>query len=118
MTYHRTTALGIVAWLYVVTGIVMLVAPFFAFQMAGSLAINGLVVALGLVVVAAGAGLLRGAGWAWPVASAIAVSGVIVTVARLWAGGAPDGLVPALLTNLITLVILWAARRAVAHASA
>ena len=112
MTYHRTTALAIVGWLYVLTGVAMLVAPFFAFQAAGGFATSGLVLVLGLVVLAAGAGLVRGAAWAWPVTLAIALSGVVVTGARLWAGGAPEGLVPALVTNLITLLVLWLARRA------
>ncbi|TVR93700.1 MAG: hypothetical protein EA416_04630 [Trueperaceae bacterium] len=112
MTYHRTTALVVVGWLYVVTGVTMLIAPFFAFQAAGGLAINGLVLGLGVVVLAAGAGLLRAAPWAWSLTLAIALSGVFVTAARLWTGGAPEGLVPALVTNLLTLLVLWLARRA------
>jgi len=112
MTYRRTTALTIVAWLYVLTGCTMLIAPFFAFQAAGGLALDGLVLALGVVVLAAGAGLLRGAPWAWPLTLAIALSGVLVTGARLWTGGAPAELVPALVTNLLTVLVLWLARRA------
>lgn len=61
---------------------------------------------------ARGVGLLRAAPWAWPLTLAIALSGVFVTGARLWTGGAPEGLVPALVTNLLTLLVLWLARRA------
>ncbi len=112
MTYHRTTALAVVGWLYVFTGVGMLIAPLFAFQTAGGLASNGLVLVLGVVVLAAGVGLLRAAPWAWPLTLAIALSGVFVTGVRLWTGGAPEGLVPALVTNLVTLLVLWLARRA------
>jgi hypothetical protein len=112
MTYRRTTTLALVGWLYVFTGATMLIAPFFAFQSAGGVATHGLVLALGGAVLAAGSGLLRGAAWAWPLALAIALSGVAVTGARLWTGGAPEGLVPALVTNLLTVLVLWLARRA------
>ncbi len=75
MTYDRTTSIAVVGWLYVLTGVTMLIAPFFTFQAAGGLAVNGLVVALGVVVLAAGAGLLRLAPLAWPLTLAIALSG-------------------------------------------
>jgi hypothetical protein len=110
MTYHRTKALTIVAWLYLLTGFAMLIAPFFAFQAAGGFANGVPVLALGVVVLVAGVGLLRVAPWAWPLTLAIALSGAVVTGARLWLGGAPEGLVPALATNIVTVLVLWLAR--------
>lgn len=112
MTYRRTTAIVVVAWLYLLTGAAMLVAPLFAFQVAAGLGPNLALLPLGGAVAAAGLGLLRGAAWAWPLTGLIAVSGVAVTVARLAAGGAPEGLVPPLLTNLITVLVLWSSRGA------
>ena len=110
MTYRRTTAIVVIAWLYLVTGAAMLIAPLFAFSAAGGLGPNLAVVPLGALVMTAGVGLLRAQHWAWWLTGAIALSGVVVTAARLWFGGAPEGLVPALVTNLITLAVLARAR--------
>jgi hypothetical protein len=110
MAYRLDVPLRLVGWLYVATGVAMLVAPFLAFQGAGGLAGAGLLFPLGALVLAAGAGLLRRAPWAWPLAFVIAASGAVVTAARLWVGGPWSGLGPILLTNLLTLVALVSAR--------
>jgi hypothetical protein len=102
--------LRLVGWLYVATGAMMLLAPFFAFQGPGVLAGAGLLLPLGAVVVAAGVGLLRRAAWAWALTLLIAGSGAVVTAARLWFGGPWAGLGPVLITNLSTLAVLWMAR--------
>jgi hypothetical protein len=108
--------LQLVGWLYVVTGVTMLVAPLFAFRGAGVLAGAGLLLPLGAAVSAAGVGLLRRARWAWWWTLLIAGSGAIVTAARLWAGGPWSGLGPVLITNLLTLTVLLMARTAFADA--
>jgi hypothetical protein len=111
MDYRTTTAIVAVAWLYLITGTAMLVAPFFAFTAAGGLALNLALLPLGALVLGAGIGLLRGAPWGFALALMISVSGVVVTALRLWGGGgAEEGLVAALVTNLLTLVALAHAR--------
>lgn len=110
MAYRRTTAIVVISWLYLLTGAAIVVAPFFAFQAADGLGVGLALVPLGALVLAAGIGLLRGATWGWLLAALIALSGVAVTVTRLWAGGPPEGLVPPLVTNLITLLALYLAR--------
>jgi hypothetical protein len=110
MAYRLDVALRIVGWLYAVTGATMLLAPFLALQGAGGLAGAGLLFPLGTLVLAAGVGLLRRAAWAWPLTVVIAASGTIVTGARLLVGGPWAGLGPILITNLLTLVALFAAR--------
>jgi hypothetical protein len=111
MAYRLDVPLRIVGWLYAATGATMLLAPFLAFQGAGGLAGAGLLFPLGTLVLAAGVGLLRHAAWAWPLTFVIAASGAIVTGARLWVGGPWSGLGPVLITNLLTLVALIAARQ-------
>ncbi len=110
MRYRLTTALRVVAWLYLATGAMIAVAPFFAFQAAGGLGPNLVLLPLAALTLAAGIGLLRRAAWAWPFTLLLALSGVVVTAARLWTGHTPEGLVPALITNLVILVVLYLAR--------
>ncbi len=110
MRYELTTALRLVAWLYLATGVMLLVAPFLAFQAAQGVGPNLVLFPLAAITLAASFGLFRRAPWAWALTALLAVSGVVVTVARLWAGGAPGGLVPALVTNLIVLLVLYLAR--------
>ena len=108
--YRLTTALRLVAWLYLATGVMFAVAPFVAFPAAGGLDPNLVLLPLAALTLAAGVGLLRRAAWAWPFTVLLALSGVVVTAGRLWAGGAPEGLVPPLITNLVILVVLYLAR--------
>jgi hypothetical protein len=111
MAYRTTAAIVAVAWLYLITGTAMLVAPFFAFTAAGGLALNLALLPLGALVLGAGMGLLRGARWGWTLALVIALSGLVVTGLRLWAGGgAEEGLVAAFVTNVLTLLALVHAR--------
>jgi hypothetical protein len=89
----------------------MLVAPFLAFTAAGGPGPNLALLPLGALVITAGAGLVREAPWAWGISLFIALSGALVTGLRLWAGGgAEEGLVAALVTNLLTLLALAHAR--------
>lgn len=110
MRYHPTLPIRFLAWLYLLTGATMVVAPWFAFTAPGGWASASGVLALGVFVAAAGFGLLRGATWAWPLALAIAATGALVSAARLWGGGSVEGLTATLLTNLLSLVALWHAR--------
>jgi hypothetical protein len=110
--------LRLVGWIYVGTAVTMLAAPFLAFQGPGASAGAGLLLPLGAVVLAAGVGLLRGAGWAWMLTLLIAGSGAAVTAARLWFGGPWAGLGPVLITNLLTLTVLMMARRSYAERAA
>jgi hypothetical protein len=111
MAYRTTVAIVAIAWLYLITGAAMLVAPFLAFTAAGGIALNLALLPLGALVLGAGIGLLRGAPWGFALALVIALSGLAVTGLRLWAGGgAEEGLVAALVTNLLTLLALAHAR--------
>lgn len=87
MAYRSTLALRVVAWMYLASGVVFFIAPFLAFNAAGGLGPNLILWPMAAVTVAAGVGLLRRAPWAWPYTLLVALSGVAVTVARLWAGG-------------------------------
>ena len=110
MTYHATTPVKLVGWLYAVTGGVMIIAPFFAFQAPGAFAAASGVIALGAIVLAAGIGLLRHAPWAWPLAFLIALSGALVVAARLYTGAPWAQAGPVLVTNLLSLAALLHAR--------
>ncbi|MBW6455571.1 MAG: hypothetical protein K0A98_06775 [Trueperaceae bacterium] len=73
-------------------------------------------IALGVVVLAAGVGLLRHAPWAWPLALLIALSGAVVVAARLWFGAPWEQAGPVLVTNLLSLAALLLARYRVRRA--
>lgn len=111
MTYRTTFFVRAVAVLYALTGASMMAAPLLAVRPVGSWTPFAGVVVLGAIVAAAGFGLWRRAGWAWPLAFAIAASGAVVAALRLWAGGAWEGLSATLVTNLLTLAVLLGARR-------
>lgn len=111
MAHRSTLALRVVAWMYLASGVVFFVAPPFAFTAAGGLGPNLILWPMAAVTLAAGVGLLRRAPWAWPFTLLLALSGVAVTVARLWGGGgAQEGLIAALTTNVVVLVVLFLAR--------
>jgi anti-sigma factor RsiW len=110
VTYRPTTPVKLVGWLYAITGGSMLIAPFFAFQAPGAFAAASGVIALGVVVLAAGVGLLRHAFWAWPLAFLIALSGAVVVAARLYTGAPWAQTGPVLVTNLLSLAALLHAR--------
>jgi hypothetical protein len=111
MDYRLTPFVRAVGVLYAVTGALMVVAPAFAARPIGSWLPVLWILGLGLVVVAAGIGLLRRSGWAWPLAFAIAASGAVVVAVRLWLGGPWAGLSATLVTNVLCVVALLAARR-------
>lgn len=118
MEYRLTTALRLVAYLHLVVGTMMLIAPWLAFgaavpfRVGGWLLGNAWLLLLGAMVMAAGVGLLRRVGWAWLLALLIAASGAVVVSARLYLGGPPAELWPPLLTNVLVLAVLLLARRA------
>ena len=115
--FELTRAVRVVGWLHVATGATMLIAPLFAFQ--ASSAYGGAawlppqlwLVTLGVAVLATGVGLLRRQRWAWGLALLIALSGAAVTSGRLWFDGPGQGVIAALITNLIVLAVLVTARR-------
>ncbi len=117
MDFELTRAVRAVGWLHVATGATMLIAPFFAFQAsnayqgAGSLIPHLWLVMLGVAVLVTGVGLLRRKRWAWGPALLIALSGAAVTAGRLWSDGPGQGVIAALITNLIVLAVLVTARR-------
>lgn len=110
MRFHTTLPIRLLAWLYLLTGATMIVAPWFAFATPSGWTTASGVLALGILVAAAGFGLLRGAPWAWPTALLIASTGAVVSAARLWGGGPAEGLAATLITNLLSLAALWHAR--------
>jgi len=115
--YELTRGVRVVGWLHVATGATMLVAPFFAFQAADAyqgaawLMPHLWLLALGGVVLGTGVGLLKRAPWAWGLGLLIALSGAAVTSGRLWFDGPGQGVIAALITNLIVLAVLFSARR-------
>lgn len=111
MDYRLTPFVRAVGVLYAATGVLMVVAPAFAALPTGTWFPVLWILALGLVVTAAGVGLLRRLGWAWPLAFAIATSGAVVVAVRLWLGGPWEGLGATFVTNVLCAGALVAARR-------
>jgi hypothetical protein len=105
-TYRPSFAVQAVAVLFTATGTFMMLAASLSFG--GPLTVL-VFLPLGLLTLAAGVGLCV---WAWWLALGIALSGLVVILVRLWLTADLTNLSPALLTNVLIVVVLLRARHA------